>query len=88
MPRVVPDGLDVEVDRSAISILPVFDIIQSHGNISTDEMWHVFNMGIGFALLVSPESAGPAMEICAEHSPRVIGRLVQGSGKSKLVFRD
>ncbi|MCB1219822.1 MAG: phosphoribosylformylglycinamidine cyclo-ligase [Planctomycetales bacterium] len=88
VPRVVPDGLDVEVDRSAISILPVFDIIQSHGNISTDEMWHVFNMGIGFALLVSPESAGPAMEICAEHSPRVIGRLVQGSGKSKLVFRD
>ncbi|MCB1188312.1 phosphoribosylformylglycinamidine cyclo-ligase [bacterium] len=88
VPRVVPDGLDVEVDRSAISILPVFDIIQSHGNISTAEMWHVFNMGIGFALIVSHESAGPAMEICAEHNPRLIGRLVKGSGKSKLVFRD
>lgn len=88
VPRVIPDGLDVELDRTSVRVLPVFDIIQSHGNISQDEMWHVFNMGIGFVMIVSPDSADEALSICAEHNPRVVGRLVAGSGKSRLVFRD
>ncbi|MCB1216542.1 phosphoribosylformylglycinamidine cyclo-ligase [bacterium] len=88
VPRVVPDGLDVELDRAAIPVLPVFDIIQSHGNISQDEMWHVFNMGIGFVVVVSPEAVDEVMLICEEHSPQRIGRLVGGSGAAKLRFRD
>ncbi len=88
VPRVIPDSLDVEVDRCSIPILPVFDIIQSHGNISRDEMWHVFNMGIGFVLVVSPENADRVLALTADNSPRVIGRLISGSGSARLVFRD
>ena len=88
VPRVVPAAFNVEIERSAIRVLPVFDIIQSHGNISDDEMWHVFNMGIGFVLVVAAEHADEAMERVRDFAPRIIGQLVPAVDSTRLIFKD
>ena len=77
LPRVVPDNLCVRVDREKVSVLPVFDIIQRRGNVTQEEMWHVFNMGIGFVLIVRPGEVDAVLASCRESQPaaRVIGDI-------------
>lgn len=88
VPRVVPEELMVQIDRSAVPVLPVFDIIQGHGNISVSEMWRVFNMGIGFVLVVAPESVTEAMTLVADFNPLKIGTLRSATGPDRLIFKD
>ena len=57
LPRCLPEGLTVDVDYGAWDIPEMFEIIQLAGNISDDEMRNVFNMGIGFCLVVPAEVA-------------------------------
>jgi phosphoribosylformylglycinamidine cyclo-ligase len=52
LPRCLPKGLTVDVDYGSWDVPEMFEIIQSAGNISDDEMRNVFNMGIGFCLVV------------------------------------
>ncbi|MCH2178089.1 MAG: phosphoribosylformylglycinamidine cyclo-ligase [Mariniblastus sp.] len=52
--RILPDKVAVEVDGSSWERPPIFDWLQEAGNVATDEMFRVFNMGIGLALIVSP----------------------------------
>jgi phosphoribosylformylglycinamidine cyclo-ligase len=87
VPRVVPQGLQVEIERSAVPVLPVFDIIQGHGNISDDEMWHVFNMGIGFVLIVAPDKAIEALALVADFKPQRIGTLRADAGSDRLIYK-
>ena len=55
LPRVVGDDLRGRIRRGGINVPPVFRQIQTYGQVDEEEMWHVFNMGIGYALLVAPE---------------------------------
>ena len=57
LPRCLPKGLTVDVDYGAWDVPDTFEIIQNAGNISDDEMRNVFNMGIGFCLVVPAEVA-------------------------------
>ena len=57
LPRCLPKGLTVDVDYGAWDVPDMFEIIQNAGNISDDEMRNVFNMGIGFCLVVPAEVA-------------------------------
>lgn len=66
LPRIMPAGCCARVQRSAIPAQGVFVIIQRRGQVSTDEMWHVFNMGCGFVLAVAPEQARRALETLAQ----------------------
>ena len=52
--RVVPDGLGLDIEASAILLPHVFDWLQREGAVSHEEMWRTFNCGIGFVLVVSP----------------------------------
>jgi len=71
--RVVPDGLKVYIDKGSWPILPIFDLIQKHGNISAKEMYRVFNMGIGMVIFCSPSDA---LSLTSElDDARVIGRV-------------
>jgi phosphoribosylformylglycinamidine cyclo-ligase len=49
--RVVPDGLGLELDASALALPPVFDWLQREGQVPREEMWRTFNCGIGFAVI-------------------------------------
>ncbi len=82
IPRVLPNGLGVRVRRSAWSVPPLFRLIQKGGDVTDDEMYRTFNMGIGMILVVSP---GDLHEV--EHSlerrgetSHVIGSVVSGAG--------
>lgn len=76
IPRILPDGVSVELKRGAWPELPIFDLLQKLGNVSETEMFRTFNMGIGMVAIVSSENVKTAMnhlDGCFE-----IGRVVEG----------
>jgi len=63
--------------------LPVFEFLQAKGNIPEEEMWRVFNMGIGYCVIVKPAFADSVMERLSEYGEKVyrIGEVVKGKGE-------
>jgi len=57
IPRIIPDGLQVQINKNAWQVPPVFKLIQQRGKIKEDEMYWVFNMGIGMVIICSPQQA-------------------------------
>lgn len=60
LPRILPPGLDIKLYPGSWQIPPVFDFIRKHGSVDLNEMYRVFNMGIGFVLIVSGNDAEKA----------------------------
>ena len=58
IPRILPDGCGVEIQKGSWPNIPVFDVMQSIGNVNEDEMYRVFNMGIGMTFIVNPDDIG------------------------------
>jgi len=82
--RALHPGVDALIDSSAWTPHPVFPFLQSRGSIADAEMARVFNMGIGFCLIVRPnfaESIVSQLERLGER-PHVIGRIARGSGRA------
>jgi phosphoribosylformylglycinamidine cyclo-ligase len=76
--RVVPEGLGVQIEASAIVLPPVFDWLQREGAVVDAEMWRTFNCGIGFVLVV-PQDSVAAIESALDGftlSHRRIGEVV------------
>lgn len=82
IPRVLPDGVGVRIHKDAWTIPPLFRLIQNRGDVSETEMFRVFNMGVGFVLIVAPEAATDIASKLADAGERVyqIGETVEGSG--------
>ncbi|MFQ5536906.1 MAG: phosphoribosylformylglycinamidine cyclo-ligase [Gemmatimonadota bacterium] len=82
LPRVLPQGLGAEVDRTAWPVPAVFRTLQEAGGVSRDEMDRVFNMGIGMIAVVNPEEADLLQGKAAEQGVEswVIGRVRPGQG--------
>jgi phosphoribosylformylglycinamidine cyclo-ligase len=59
--RVLPDGLQLEIDWKSWQRLPIFDLIQKSGNVPEEDMRRAFNLGIGFIVLVSPDAASDVL---------------------------
>ena len=64
--RVIPDGLEARIVDGSWTVPDIFTKIQNNGNISDDEMKKVFNLGIGYCLIVHPEAADDIMQIIDE----------------------
>ena len=58
IPRILPDGCGIEIQKGSWPNIPVFDVMQSIGNVDDDEMYRAFNMGIGMTFIVSPDDIG------------------------------
>jgi len=88
VPRVVPDGLSVEIRRDSWPVPPIFRFLQEAGEVEEHEMWRVFNMGIGMVLLVSPYYAAATAERLERAGETVyeIGRVVGRGGESRVIF--
>ena len=84
VPRVLPLGLAAQFHSQAWTIPPIFQLIQQRGNVARDEMYRVFNMGIGMTLVCSPENVAQL----AGQSPgaEVIGEVVKQRGKARVVI--
>ncbi len=86
IPRVLPDGLGVRIDRSAWTVPPLFRLIQSAGGVSEAEMFRVFNMGVGFVLMTAPEQADGVMTHlqASGETAYLLGEVVEGAGVDYL----
>jgi phosphoribosylformylglycinamidine cyclo-ligase len=86
--RVIPDGLALEIEASAIVLPPVFDWLQREGNVADAEMWRTFNCGIGFVLVLHPEqvSAVQASLSALGLNHKVIGQVVADTGGERTVI--
>ena len=80
IPRMLKDGLTAEIDRDALPVLPVFDVIQRVGNIPEHDMFNTFNMGVGMVAAVSADEADKAIEVLKANGEDAvaIGRVVKG----------
>ncbi|MMZ59669.1 Phosphoribosylformylglycinamidine cyclo-ligase [compost metagenome] len=80
IPRVLPDGVNVEVDYGTWPILPIFSLLQEKGNVSNRDMFTTFNMGIGLVIVVAEEDKDTALAAlrAAGENPYVIGRVTEG----------
>jgi len=63
IPRSLPKGYSVKVDKSSLKILPIFDLIQKIGGISERDMFNTYNMGVGMSIVVDSKDADKALEI-------------------------
>lgn len=80
IPRSLPDGVTARINRSAVPVLPIFDLIQRVGGIPERDMFNTFNMGVGMIAMVDPKDADEAVRIlraCGENAC-VIGELASG----------
>ena len=85
LPAILPDGLAAEINSGSWPVLPIFKIIQKEGGISDDEMYRVFNMGLGMVAVCPEDNVANVLE----HLPdaMVIGKMIpQGNGE-QVVFR-
>ena len=82
IPRCLPKGLSAKVERRAVEVLPVFDMIGKLGNIPERDMFNTFNMGVGMCAVV-PQTQVDAAIRCLEANcvhAYVLGEVVPGEG--------
>ena len=91
--RALPSHLDAEVDRGgeagpAWSIPPVISYVSNAANLSLDEQYRTFNMGVGMALIVDMDDVDDVAEALSEQGfePFVMGQIIPGTGK--VVYND
>ena len=79
IPRSLPEGYSVKVDKSALKILPIFKLIQQVGGISERDMFNTFNMGVGMSIVVNKADAEKALEIlkAAGEDAYIIGTVIE-----------
>ncbi len=77
--RILPDGVDFEVDYSAWTRPPIFDLIQRLGNVPEDDMRRTFNLGIGLIIIVAEPDVDRAVAVLQtlREEPVVIGKTTQ-----------
>ncbi len=86
-PRMLPAGASMRLRWGSWPVHPIFRLIQDVGNVDTDEMRRVFNMGIGFMIVARPDDAKRALEILQASAEKayIIGEIVPGDGRVEFV---
>ena len=82
MPRSIPEGLGVKINKSDVKVLPIFKLIEKTGNISEHDMFNTFNMGVGMSIVVAKEDVEKAIAVLRSHGEEayVLGEIVKGDG--------
>jgi phosphoribosylformylglycinamidine cyclo-ligase len=85
--RALHKGVDAVVDTKSWEVPALFRFLQEHGRVAEEEMRRVFNMGIGYTLIVRPAFAESVAEQLAKYGERVhvIGEVVKGTGRVREV---
>ncbi|MCR5136225.1 MAG: phosphoribosylformylglycinamidine cyclo-ligase [Oscillospiraceae bacterium] len=87
IPRSVPEGLCAVIEKAAVRVPPIFDLIRKLGGIPERDMFNTFNMGVGMSLIVSRESADAALEAlrAAGTEAYVLGEIRRGEDRVCLL---
>jgi len=83
IPRSIPDGLGAKIDKSAVKILPIFDLIAKAGNVPERDMFNTYNMGVGMSIVVPADEVEKAIEILEANGETayVIGEIIESDEK-------
>jgi len=81
LPRVLPGDCDAVIEVKSWRVPRIFEVLQQNGKIGRNEMFQVFNMGIGMAVIVARRDADRAMSILRA---KRIGRIEKGTGKTRF----
>lgn len=78
IPRSIPEGLGAKINKSAVKVLPIFDLIAKWGNIPERDMYNTYNMGVGMSIVVAKEDVDTALAILRENGDDayVIGEII------------
>jgi phosphoribosylformylglycinamidine cyclo-ligase len=87
IPRVLPKTLDVVIRKGSWDMLPIFQIIAEKSGVPDEELYQVFNMGIGMVSIVAADQADAVLKFirAQKHDAWVIGEVVKGTGEAKVV---
>ncbi len=80
IPRSIPKGLTAKINKSAVKVLPIFDLIAEVGNVPERDMYNTYNMGVGMSVVVPAAEVDKALEILTANGETayVIGEIVKG----------
>ena len=83
IPRSIPDGLGAEIEKNAVKVLPIFNLIAKTGNIPERDMFNTYNMGVGMSIVVSKDDVDAALAILKENGEDayVIGEIIESDEK-------
>ena len=86
IPRSIPDGLGAVIDRAAVRILPIFELIQKTGSIPERDMFNTFNMGVGMSVVVPEQEADKALAILRANGQEAyaIGHVAESQDKVRI----
>ena len=83
LPRILPMNCDAVIETKSWKLPAIFQILQQNGNVDPEEMYQVFNMGIGMVAIVAPQDAAKVMAMLRG---KQIGRIERGTGKTRLSY--
>ena len=83
IPRSIPDGLCAKIDKSAVKVLPIFDVIAKWGNIPERDMYNTYNMGVGMSIVVPADEVELSLSVLRDNGidAYVIGEIIEGDEK-------
>ena len=87
IPRSLAEGMTARIERSAVRVLPIFEIIAREGGIPERDMFNTFNMGVGMCLTVAAEDVDLALDSLAdagENGAYALGEIARGEGGIEL----
>ena len=87
IPRSIPDGLCAKIDKRAVRVLPIFDLIAKTGNIPERDMFNTYNMGVGMSIVVPAAQVQTALDILTAHGEDayVIGTIVKNDEEKVIL---
>jgi phosphoribosylformylglycinamidine cyclo-ligase len=86
IPRVLPKSLDVVIRKGSWDMLPIFQIIEQKSGVPDEELYQVFNMGIGMVSIVAANKADAVLKFirAQKHKAWLIGEVVKGKGEARV----
>lgn len=86
IPRMLKDGMSAKIVKSAVPVLPIFNIIQREGNISEHDMYNTFNMGVGMVIAIDKNDVDTALQVLENAGEKafVLGEVV--AGDKEVIF--
>lgn len=81
IPRVLPSNCSVEIELGTWKVLPIYNLIQKLGNVPQEQMYRVFNMGIGLIIVIDPGLEQSVTKVLSKYSYKFskIGKVVEGN---------
>ena len=84
IPRMLPEGTAASFDTASWSLPPIFSLIQQDGGIQRDEMYRVFNMGLGMVLVCDPSRTDAVTRLVPDSL--VVGKIVEDGGAGPVIL--